>query len=163
MGKLIFIICLILLICIALFALRRYRRGRALVVVQNASQKQVDTAIKVCLPNVKTDSFDGSLHQNIIDSEIISDVWGKGVMAFEYSISKIHLKVEDIVPIRQQLSQQLKNYADKNNLKGYQGMDAFVISDMWIFSDALHIDISYVINRSTAEYLHDIKAPEREK
>ena len=152
----------VLMLVVLLILLQKRRRVKALKVLQSASLKQVNQALSTCLSQVQTENFDGKKYHIDNNAELLADVWGKGVMAFEYSLPGVQLSVQDLPAIRQALGALLTQYAHDQRIVGYQEEPLFVVSDIWVLADVLHLDISYVVNRATSEYLHDIAAPEHE-
>ncbi|KRN88933.1 hypothetical protein [Ligilactobacillus ceti] len=148
---------IVLIVSVILYlSVRRIRRNKALLVMQTASQKVVNQALKASLVKVITTEFKGSYYPNAIETELISDVWGKGVMAFEYELPLQVTTINDLKAIKLELTNHLNDYAQQQQLQGYQGHDIFVVSDIWILKGILHLDISYVVNQATLSYLNDI-------
>lgn len=69
---------------------QRYRRKKALKLIQLDSQNLTDAAMEESLTNLKL------LNESLADSVLISDVWGKGVMAFEYQLEVKNLTKADL-------------------------------------------------------------------
>ncbi len=69
---------------------QRYRRKKALKLIQLDSQNLTDVAMEESLTNLKL------LNESLADSVLISDVWGKGVMAFEYQLEVKNLTKADL-------------------------------------------------------------------
>ena len=131
--------------------LQRYRRKKALKLIQLDSQNLTDVAMEESLTNLKL------LNESLADSVLISDVWGKGVMAFEYQLEVKNLTKADLNGLKNRLEQQLA----VQGIKGYQQNRAFVVSDIWVKDDILHIDVSYLVNKATVEYVNDMNTLEQ--
>ena len=56
---------------------------------------------------------------------------------------------------------QLAVQAKAQGIKGYQQNRAFVVSDIWVKDDILHIDVSYLVNKATVEYVNDMNTLEQ--
>lgn len=156
----IIIIVTVLLILAAVAAVRRLRRNRALAVMQNSSMKVTGQAFSEAVRNVQSPGFDGKNAGGKPRVELISDVWGKGVMAFEYSLDAPEVMTGELAGIRRKMTDELGRYASAHGMTGWAGGPCFVVSDIWIFAGVLHIDVSHVINQATADYLHDIRKGE---
>lgn len=143
------IIGLCLLIFAIVFAVFRIRRNKALAIMQNASLEITNQAFKETIALICIPGFDGKNAKETHKAEMISDVWGKGVMAFEYSLDAPKVKTNELDAIR-------------NKLKGLNGLPCFVVSDIWTFAGVLHIDISHVVNQATVDYLHDVTKSEKD-
>lgn len=150
------IIVLCLLIVAIVFAVLRIRRNKALAIMQNASLEITNQAFKETIAMICVPGFDGKNAEETHKAEMISDVWGKGVMAFEYSLDAPEVKTNELDAIRDKLAEALNEYAERKKLEGLNGLPCFVVSDIWIFAGVLHIDISHVVNQATADYLHDV-------
>ena len=150
------IIVLCLLIVAIVFAVLRIRRNKALAIMQNASLEITNQAFKETIAMICVPGFDGKNAEETHKAEMISDVWGKGVMAFEYSLDAPEVKTNELDAIRDKLAEALNEYAERKKFEGLNGLPCFVVSDIWIFAGVLHIDISHVVNQATADYLHDV-------
>lgn len=87
-------------------------------------------------------------------------VWGTAVMLFEFVFVWRGGKETKIPELRRQLTRALTMYAQHQQLEGFQGMSLFVISDMWLLKGRVHVDVAYVVNRQTKEYLDDVNRVE---
>ena len=76
---------------------QRYRRKKALKLIQLDSQNLTDAAMEESLINLKL------LNESLADSVLISDVWGKGVMAFEYQLEVKNLTKADLNGLKNRL------------------------------------------------------------
>ncbi|WP_290034185.1 hypothetical protein [Ligilactobacillus cholophilus] len=83
--------------------------------------------------------------------------------AFEYSIEVSGIKINDLKNIQRQLQSSLERYAKEKNLPAYQTHPVFVISDIWLFANVLHIDISHITNKETWSYVHDVEKSDHTK
>lgn len=137
------------------FIFQRYRRKKALKLIQLDSQKLTDSVMEASLKNLKL------LNESLAASALISDVWGKGVMAFEYQLEVKDLINADLNGLKKQLEQQLAVQAKAQGIRGYQQNSAFVVSDIWLKDDILHIDVSYLVNKATVEYVNDMNTLEQ--
>lgn len=94
-----------------------------------------------------------------ISSTLVANVWGHGVMAFEFVFEELTISNQKVA--EETLERMLNEYAQKNNLIGYQQITTpFKITDFWQASNdgnEWHIDVTYIINEVTLEYLHDIQ------
>lgn len=145
----IFWICLIAVILVAgLYAIvHRMLIKRATIMLRNSAQQTTDTAVN--------QSLQGILGWNKkVGSQLVADVWGKGVLAFEY-----HFPQEDVGPLtRDQLNKALNDYAQEHQLATAEGSKAtFVVTDWWQYEKVQHIDVAYLLNEATKEYVADLK------
>ena len=104
---------------------------RATIIMQNQAQAATDQA------NLPTDSV------------MVADVWGKGVMAFEYVVDMPQLNVEE------------QEWLTKENLT--TALDQvgaptpLVITDWWEYEHQLHVDVANLMNEATKEYVADLE------
>lgn len=161
MLKIIIIIVALILILIASLWFKIKRRDKALIVLQTASQKVVTKALATALQLVQTNSFNGA-DPHCLQVLMVDDIWGKGVLVFEYEISNCHLQTAELPEIKSQLQKALLHYSEHHQLVAYsEQYPLFVVSDAWVLNENLHLDISYVINQPTVGYLHDIEKLEK--
>ena len=83
--------------------------------------------------------------------------------AFEYSIDVPGIETTELNLIKNELQQQLDIYAKSHQLKQYEQHPVFVVSDIWIFANVLHIDVSHITNQVTWAYIQDIEKSDRTK
>ncbi|WP_283678853.1 hypothetical protein [Lentilactobacillus sp. Marseille-Q4993] len=94
-----------------------------------------------------------------IVSEDISDVWGRGVMAFEYKLAPAAL-LTDLDQFKSAFKHGLveyskENYFDHADVK--KNKSIFIISDSWLLDDVVHFDVAFLINQTTIEYVNDLR------
>lgn len=160
MVKYILIILVILMVLGILILIKKQRERKALLLLQRNSQKITNDAFKEAIKSVK--EFRLNKDQKIT-SEFVSNVWGSKVTAFEYSIEVSGIKINDLKNIQRQLQSSLERYAKGKNLPAYQTHPVFVISDIWLFANVLHIDISHITNKETWSYVHDVEKSDHTK
>lgn len=160
MGKTVFGILLVLLAGSILMLIRGYLRNRTLKIVQQASKKITDAAFEAMVASGVLSEFISS-QNNEIHSEYIADVWGRGVLAFEYVLKVQNLTTSQLPLLTKQLSEQLNEYAHEAKLEVFYGQEVFCISDIWLFAGILHVDVAYIANQQTLDYLRDIQKLEQ--
>ncbi|PWT33449.1 hypothetical protein DKZ29_00265 [Limosilactobacillus reuteri] len=149
----IFLICILAaIIVIALYlTIHRVFLKRATMMVQKNAQDVTDAALNTSLKEM--------LHWNKnLNSQIVADVWGKGVLTFEYHFDykKENINLDDFT--RQKLAAKLDEYAKQHQLKmAPNASQPFIITDWWKYEGILHIDIAYLINEATVEYIEDLE------
>lgn len=93
-----------------------------------------------------------------LQSQLVADVWGKGVMAFEYSLDTKASAYHDDRFNRDVLNQALADYAHQHDLKSADpSLPPLITTDWWVYQGILHIDVAYLSNEATAEYVKDLK------
>lgn len=150
-----FWVCLIaVVIALALYmAIHRILINRATLMLRRRAQDTTDEAVNTSLTHL--------LHwDQQLSSELVADVWGKGVLAFEYHFDYRKLKIDPDGETfnREMVRQQLVNYAEKHQLKAMkEGTPIFAVTDWWTYEGILHIDVAYLLNEATVEYVADLK------
>ncbi|CUS26463.1 Uncharacterized protein LACOL_1155 [Paucilactobacillus oligofermentans DSM 15707 = LMG 22743] len=135
--------------------IRRMISKRAILIITNDAQKTTDEAMNEVLPDLFQHDDIETPHKPV-RSETVVDMWGVGVMAFEYSFVVKSNKI-NMDKIRWQLNSQLNKYAEENEIQSFENVPRiFIVTDLWIYLDELHIDVAYVVNESTAEYVKDL-------
>lgn len=137
-----------------------------ILLIQNRQKLKKDTKLQRELKPIVDDAFDYACHNTqllmnkntplTIQSSFVSDVWGKGVTAFEYLISNSQIMEKDLGNIRESLIKKLNDYAQMKHLASYNNYPIFVISDIWISNNYLHIDVAYISNAETLAYISDV-------
>lgn len=145
-----FWICVVaILIVLALYvAIHRILINRATLMLRNRAQHVIDSAVNHSLQKLL--GWDRQL-----TSELVADVWGKGVLAFEYHFDYRQLgQTLD----KNQLTSELADYAKQEGLTAFKPeRPVFVVTDWWEYEGVLHIDVAYLLNESTVEYVSDLK------
>lgn len=143
----------ILLIVIVTIIRRHGRRVTEREIIE--SQQIVNQAIKSALPVLK--AF-GVLEPKDLTSELVANIWGHNVMAFEFILPTE--RRDDVKKITERLDLALSDYAQANGVHAF-GMqkDPLVVTDTWYDNvhDYLHIDVACVNNAQTLAYLRDLK------
>lgn len=151
------IVVFILAICIYLFIHYEITK-HATLIVRKQAQDVTDDAVKACLPILVQSDLLQDKESQFDESETVADVWGRGVMAFEYVFKVQDVVSDDLASIKGLLTQELATYAVNAQIeKAAQAPQAFVVTDAWLYKQTLHLDIAYLMNEATFEYVHDLK------
>lgn len=92
-------------------------------------------------------------------SKLVSDIWGKGVLSFEYNLDSSVIDHEGLAKLsREKLERQLNVVARQQGVKYYpEATQAFKITDWWQGKKQFHMDVTYLMNKASFEYVHDLK------
>lgn len=126
---------------------------RATVMMQHQAQQATDQVVR---DGLATKLPAAQLPQG---STIVADVWGKGVLVFEYELdlAKLDQVTRDWLTA-DHLGPQLDQAAHAAGVVPVAGAArAFIITDWWTYEDRLHIDVADLINEATREYVADLK------
>ncbi|HJA23178.1 MAG TPA: hypothetical protein H9958_03015 [Candidatus Limosilactobacillus intestinavium] len=120
---------------------------RATLIVQRRAQSITDQIVF----DVLNDKL--NIHDCDQQSTLVSDIWGKGVLSFEYNIGTV-----DSVPVtRDELERQLNQLAIEKNVDFFQkAPQAFKITDWWQGKKKFHMDVTYLMNEASYEYVQDL-------
>lgn len=130
---------------------------RATRMVRYSAQNETDVAFKAALQRLVNEDVLTEEECQISSAETVADVWGRGVMAFEYAMP-IGMDVDRRLPkLEQAFNDALASFSADHQIKSVVTGSAFVVSDIWVYEDRLHIDVAYLMNESTVEYLKDLK------
>lgn len=91
-------------------------------------------------------------------SKRIADVWGRGVLAFEYILPKQEV-TKDKQAFKLELNQRITRYCQDNDLMRKQRSKPsplFVVTDLFDLDDEVHFDVAYLNNQTTVEYVDDL-------
>lgn len=144
------LLVLIILLAVYLVIHRLYLRRATMIMHQQNEQvldAAVNSSIQEILPGMPK-----------CDSQLVADVWGKGVMAYEYSIDTKQQAYRDDRINRDVLNQALADYATQHDLTSANpSLPPLIVTDWWVYQGILHIDVAYLSNEATAEYVKDLK------
>lgn len=137
--------------------LRRQVLKRAALKIRRTGQRTVDSAMvaafKVLANAMAIQEVAGAIH-----SVPVADVWGRGVMAFEYVLDAPGMVTADLPEVRRLFNNELQAYAIHNQVVAFrEAGPALRVTDAWLRSGKLHLDIAYLMNEATLEYLEDLR------
>ncbi|RRK11597.1 hypothetical protein D1831_01685 [Lactiplantibacillus garii] len=137
--------------------LRRQVLKRTALKIRHAGQRTADGAMQTALTHlasaVEVQEVHGSLH-----SVPVADVWGRGVMAFEYVLETPGMVKADLPEVRRLFNNQFQRYADDQHITAFQNAGpALRVTDAWLRAGQLHVDVAYLMNEATLEYLDDLR------
>ncbi|KRM19063.1 hypothetical protein FC40_GL000852 [Ligilactobacillus hayakitensis DSM 18933 = JCM 14209] len=142
----------------------RKKRINKLKEIQQKCHHLTKDALRVAIGNIE-DKFDFLDEKTkVMDEAVISDVWGQEIMVFEYKVclnSKNEITLNNISRFKKEVEKQLEEYVKQKELTNSSNKEPFVISDIWQMNDNIHLDIAYIMNDATINYLEDINKVEK--
>jgi len=130
---------------------------RATRIVRRSAQTDTDAAMKAAVQRLVQQAVLSEEESQMTPSVTVADVWGRGVMAFEYSL-KVGMAAEHRLPqLEAALNAALAGFSADHQIKACVAGPAFIVSDIWVYDDQLHVDVAYLMNESTVEYMKDLK------
>ena len=139
-------IVIVIIIGVALIRWRVARRKRAMKVLMRHNQKACDEAVSLALTQL------GVPAKHELSSQPVADVWGHGIMAFEYQMPTV------TPPIAlDRFEQALHAQTSVKNENSAKLSPSLVVTDWWVRGDLVHFDVAYVSNAATREYVQDVR------
>lgn len=135
-------------------------KNKELKRLQARSRKLTDDAMDKSMNEIDLEWFNQNNHKNVRDIAVVSDVWGKDVMVFEYSVELTQnqkFSSEKLNALKELLEKKLFNYAKQKKIQNMANKPPFIVSDIWQLENILHIDVAYIMNEATYKYLNDIE------
>ncbi len=145
---------------VIIVVIQYYIKNKELKRLQARSRKLTDDAMYKSINEIDLEWFNQNNHKNIRDIAVVSDVWGKDVMVFEYSVELIQNKKfssEKLNALKELLEKKLFDYAKQKKIQNMANKPPFIVSDIWQLENILHIDVAYIMNEATYKYLNDIE------
>ncbi|WP_137598162.1 hypothetical protein [Paucilactobacillus kaifaensis] len=157
--RLILIVGLAVVIAIVIYvAIHHEITKHATLIVRRAAQENTDEAMRAVLPTLEQHQLLQKKQIQFSSSQTVADVWGRGVMAFEYILPKKNISTNELELVTKLLNEQLEVYSQTNQVKRVKESNrAFIVTDTWLFEGKLHLDIAYLMNEATYEYVRDLK------
>ena len=145
---------------VIIVVIQYYIKNKELKRLQARSRKLTDDAMDKSMNEIDLEWFNQNNHKNVRDIAVVSDVWGKDVMVFEYSVELTQnqkFSSEKLNALKELLEKKLFNYAKQKKIQNMANKPPFIVSDIWQLENILHIDVAYIMNQPTYKYLNDIE------
>lgn len=145
---------------VIIVVIQYYIKNKELKRLQARSRKLTDDAMDKSMNEIDLEWFNQNNHKNVRDIAVVSDVWGKDVMVFEYSVELTQnqkFSSEKLNALKELLEKKLFNYAKQKKIQNMANKPLFIVSDIWQLENILHIDVAYIMNEATYKYLNDIE------
>lgn len=145
---------------VIIVVIQYYIKNKELKRLQTRSRKLTDDAMDKSMNEIDLEWFNQNNHKNVRDIAVVSDVWGKDVMVFEYSVELTQnqkFSSEKLNALKELLEKKLFNYAKQKKIQNMANKPPFIVSDIWQLENILHIDVAYIMNEATYKYLNDIE------
>ncbi|MYV18927.1 hypothetical protein [Ligilactobacillus salivarius] len=145
---------------VIIVVIQYYIKNKELKRLQARSRKFTDDAMDKSMNEIDLEWFNQNNHKNVRDIAVVSDVWGKDVMVFEYSVELTQnqkFSSEKLNALKELLEKKLFNYAKQKKIQNMANKPPFIVSDIWQLENILHIDVAYIMNEATYKYLNDIE------
>lgn len=137
---------LLILVAVVVLAWRVARRKRALRIFMHRSQQLTDLIVNRLFQQL---DWPITAEQHSVP---VADVWGHGIMAFTYDVPTPTFAVT-----RQQLNDALAQLAHQADIVSSDPrFAAFVLTDFWQRGGQTHLDVAFVTNAPTIEYVDDL-------
>ncbi|WP_407891387.1 hypothetical protein [Lacticaseibacillus sp. N501-2] len=137
---------LVIVIAALLIRWRVARRKHAMKVLMRHNQKACDAAVFQALAQL------GVAPAPKVSSQPVADVWGHGIMAFEYQMPNVTPPMA-----LDQFQHALHAQTGASNANSVKLAPSLVVTDWWTRDDMTHFDVAYVSNAATREYVQDVR------
>ena len=151
------LIWLILIAVVIVFliyeAIHRFLVKRATLIVQKRAQTITNRIVLAVLNDqLQISNCDRQ-------SQLVSDIWGKGVLSFEYNITITEENQRNLEQLsRSNLEAQINQQAQRQGIDYFdKAQGPFKITDWWQGKKRFHMDVTYLMNEASYEYVHDLK------
>ncbi|MHC9532830.1 hypothetical protein ACVQ8P_03205 [Dellaglioa sp. BT-FLS60] len=151
------IIIVIVLIVSIILNYGRLKRNRRITVFKNESKNITDAAVKFALNHLQENGY--GIDSGLLKvTEIVSKVWGKKVMVFEYQFKMKDPSKKEIEKIRKNFLDLFEEFEKMTFVKkNAEAKTAFEVTDLWYLEGILHLDVAYLANEETILYTKDLK------
>lgn len=85
-------------------------------------------------------------------SQPVADVWGHGIMAFEYALPRPKVAVD-----AKAFAKALRAQTASKNVDAAALAPTLDVTDWWQRDGVVHVDVAYVVNHATREYVRDVR------
>lgn len=161
-------ICLVVILVLLLgWLLHRSRRKRVQIMLQRNAQQTTNQAVTVTLVTLNKQYPKQFIFskQEVAQSQVNSMIWGRGVLLFSFKI-KLQQPISNLLILKNRFETTLNHIALAQGLvAANQQLPPFVISDSWQQAGQWHVDVAFVANQATVNYIRDMQkvAPDSEK
>lgn len=155
---------IVILVLIVLFLLHFFKR-RSKEKKLKKNKTVTDLAVVNCLHQMSLIKVENSelFPQKVFSmSQPVASFWGQEVNVFSYCFTLTAKSAVTIKKIRAELNSLLKNYEQQRQLTTKYYQQALIVSDCWLENNQLNIDVAYVTNQATANYLIDVRRAEKD-
>ncbi|MCH4171048.1 MAG: hypothetical protein LKF36_07470 [Lactobacillus sp.] len=158
----------VVLIVFIYYIVKRVRRNAALKILLRHSQKITDKMF------VATLEAGATTYQQVFDfkadltSDPVQKIWGRGIMVFEYKMQIKDPAKHDAAFFKAAFFQKFENQlneqaADNGIISAMPKYTPFIISDYWVLDGFFHVDVAFMTNKPTIEYVKDMRKADLEK
>ncbi|MFD1671166.1 hypothetical protein ACFQ5M_03535 [Agrilactobacillus yilanensis] len=158
----------VILIIAIYYIIKRIRRNAALRILLRHSQKLTNKTLLQTLNDETQDYQQIFDYKNDLTSDPVQDIWGRGIMVFEYRMLLKADHEDDARLFDQKFLRQFEATLNKHALENgiissMPKYPPFIISDSWVLTGCFHLDIAFMTNKPTIEYVKDMRKADLEK
>ncbi|WP_409022393.1 hypothetical protein ACE83Q_01590 [Dellaglioa sp. P0083] len=151
------IVTVVVLMIIIILNYNRLKRNRQITILKNKSKLITDNAVEFALNRLHGNEY-GINSEILRVTEIVSKVWGKRVMVFEYQFQMKSPSEENIGKIRNIFFNLFEEFEMMNLVKkSVEAKSAFEVTDLWYLDGILHLEVAHLVNVETIMYTKDLK------
>lgn len=133
--------------------MRNLRRKKSSKIVIENGRHVVDLAMHDL---VQKDEIKSWGLKEVHSGKSVADVWGNLVLAYNYKFPIDHdLSDMQSKNLKELIDSCFIEYCQQHRLF-WEGKPSLVVSDLWSRNSVLEIDVAYVVNLATSDYLKDL-------
>lgn len=143
-------ITLIIVILVTWYVLHRFKTRR----IRKHGEDVTVGIVEKCLDEVEQVEPNW-LTQSQLNVRVIGNIWGQKILVYEFSFP---VEKELSLPRATEIwNAALEKIAKTEKIKPFDSRyPSFVVSDAWYREENFHLDIAYVADKQTVEYLDDM-------
>lgn len=137
---------IVILVVVFIIWWRVRRRKHAMRVLMLRNQRLCDRDVAKALTQLAW------RYPDPLRSQPVADVWGHGIMAFEYALPEPQTSITSA-----QFTAALRAQTGDQNAKTATLAPTLDVTDWWHRDGVVHVDVAYVVNAATREYVRDVR------
>ena len=118
---------------VIIVVIQYYIKNKELKRLQARSRKLTDDAMDKSMNEIDLEWFNQNNHKNVRDIAVVSDVWGKDVMVFEYSVELTQnqkFSSEKLNALKELLGKKLLNYAKQKKIQNMTNKPPLIVAEI---------------------------------
>lgn len=162
MGRTITIIIAIIAAIVLYFLVHHSVVRRNTKRAQTQALEITSDAVRVAMKHLIDEHFIDEPVE-FLSAGVVPDGWGRGVMAFEFLFLIDSVTNDQLVILRQRLNSVLAEYCANHSVETVASgaQSTFLVTDAWRHTKRVHLNVAYLVNEATVEYIQDLHLIDR--
>ena len=123
---------------------------------QRTVKRKTDLVVTWTLKKLERERLIPQRSEYIISSGLLSKVWGRGIFAYDYVLNFNFADSKKLHRFSDYFNESLAAYCRQHGLTTRSGLSLYVVAEAWCYSQKIHLNVAYVYNSATIDYLKDI-------